>query len=336
MRRRCLVPIILTAVSVLLLEIGCQKQAANDQTVIDANRPGPRITFEKVVHDFGEVGPGTQQTCEFKFSNTGDSVLEITEIEVCCGVTAESDKQKYAPGESGVLKVQYRVGGQLGSDTKVLYVHSNDWARSKVALTLKAQVVQKIIWEPKALKLALNKANGGCPDITIRSRDGKPFAITAFKSTGDCITAPADRSVEAAEFVLQPKVDLERLQKNLDGHIDIRITHPESGDVAIPFEVLPPFTITPSMIIVFNAKPREPMATKLLIINNYGEDFEVESTSSKNGFVRVLAQKQIRNGYQFELEVTPPDAKGRTNFSDEFLVDIKGRDGLAITCRGFY
>jgi hypothetical protein len=90
------------------------------------------------------------------------------------------------------------------------------------------------------------------------------------------------------------------------------------------------------MIIVFYAKPREPTVRKVLILNNYGEDFEVQSTSSENGFIRVLNQKKVNNGYQFEVEITPPDAEGKTNFNDKLLVNIKGQEQLVISCRGFY
>jgi hypothetical protein len=292
--------------------------------------------FEKVVHDWGEVGQRTKKTCEFKFTNTGDGLLKILKVEGCCGMTAESDKQEYRPGESGIVKVVYQVGSQPGPVTAHLYVYTNDWARQTVTLTVTAKVVQMIELEPNKLELSLNKENAGCPAITIRSRDGRPFALTEFKSTGDCITAELDPSAEATEFVLQPSVDLKRVQENLNGRIDISVTHPECGGATIPFEVLPRFTVNPSMIIVFKAKPQEPMMRSLLVLNNYGESFEVESTSSKNGFVKVLAQKQVRNGYEFELEITPPDAKGKSNFADELVVNIKGRERLLITCRGFY
>ncbi len=322
--------------TVLLFQSGCQRPAAEGPAVTDSNRPGPKITFEKIVHDWGEVGQRTKKTCEFRFTNTGNGLLKIPKVEGCCGMTAESDKQEYRPGESGVVKVVYQVGSQPGPVTARLYVYTNDWARQTVALTVTAKVVQMIELEPNKLGLSLNKENAGCPAIKLRSRDGRPFALTGFKSTGDCITAELDPSAQATEFVLQPVVDVERAQKNLNGSIDISVTHPECGGVTIPFEVLPRFTVNPSMIFVFKAKQREPVTRSLLVLNNYGEEFEVESTSSKNGFVKVLAQKQVRNGYEFELEITPPDAKDKSNFADELVVSIKGRDPLLIACRGFY
>lgn len=334
MRCNCLIGYVLVTANILLPLMGCQNWTATPDS--GASRPGPKITFESLVHDFGEVAPQSRNTCEFKFSNSGDSLLKISGVEVCCGITAEVDKNDYASGESGVVRVHYRASSQLGLDEKRFYVYSNDWARRTVTLTLKANVVRKVEWEPASLKLVLNKPNAGCPQIKIRSLDGKQFAVTGFKSTGDCITADINPSMQATEFVLEPKADLEKLQKNLNGRIDISGTHPDWGEVTITFDVVPRFTVNPSMIIVFNAKAREPVIKNILILNNYGEDFDIESTSSENNFIKVVNQKKIDNGYQFDVQIIPPEAKGAANFYDKFLVNIKGQEQLAISCRGFY
>ena len=49
----------------------------------DANNLSPRISFEKTVCDLGDVGQGTKNTCEFKFTNTGsaDGGLKIGKIK---------------------------------------------------------------------------------------------------------------------------------------------------------------------------------------------------------------------------------------------------------------
>ena len=55
----------------------------------DANNLSPRISFEKTVCDLGDVGRGTKNTCEFKFTNTGsaDGGLKIGKIKRTCGCT---------------------------------------------------------------------------------------------------------------------------------------------------------------------------------------------------------------------------------------------------------
>ncbi|MHC4463975.1 MAG: DUF1573 domain-containing protein [Planctomycetota bacterium] len=51
----------------------------------DANNLSPRISFEKTVCDLVGVGQGTKNTCEFKFTNTGQALLKIGKIKRTCG-----------------------------------------------------------------------------------------------------------------------------------------------------------------------------------------------------------------------------------------------------------
>jgi hypothetical protein len=74
------------------------------------------------------------------------------------------------------------------------------------------------------------------------------------------------------------------------------------------------------------------MVKKIIVQSNYSEDFEVDSVSSKNDCVKVLNQKKIPNGYQLDLEITPPPANDTGRFMDTFYVNIKGQEKLQIFC----
>jgi len=363
MRRNCLIATVLVISCILFLPIDCQEQALaaeeskpvlteskparlrrvqeGAKTAPEADKPAkpaPGITFERVVHDFGEIGPGTKNVCEFKFTNTGESLLKITRVSKTCGCTPYTlAKKEYEPGESGVLKVRYNASKRPGSAKKRLFVFSNDKTRPKVTLTIKAKIIQKVDYKPKKLNLLLKEENAGCPEITLTSLDGQPFSIKRFRSTGNSIIADVNSSVKATKFVIEAKVDIEKLRKRLNGRIDIDLTHPECKTVAIPFETLPRFKISPPSISILGAKPQKPITREVWILNNYGEDFEVESVSSKKGIIKVLSQERKDNRYKFELEIIPPAAEGKIKtFSDVFCVNIKGGEKLEVTCRGFY
>jgi len=60
----------------------------------------PRISFEKTVCDIGDIGQGTKNTCEFRFTNTGRGLLKIDKLSRTCGCTVfHLDKKQYAPNE---------------------------------------------------------------------------------------------------------------------------------------------------------------------------------------------------------------------------------------------
>ena len=297
----------------------------------------PIITFEKKIADFGQVGvTSSKKVAEFNFTNTGDGLLKIKEIEKCCGVVTKVDKTEFAPGESGVVTAEFQAFQKSGLYMKNIYVNSNDKKQPRLALTIKAMVVSKVSFSPKRLRLFLEEENAGCPKIVINSLDNQPFSITGFTSTGESITADIDSSVEATKFVLSPVVDIEKLNKNPKGRISISLTHPEENTAQITFDMLPKFSTSPPLIIAFNAAPEKAIVRKVSVLNNYGGAFEIESVSSPNNTIKVLSQKKIRDGYQLMVEMTPPASEGKTFFTDVLVIKIKGSDELQVVCRVFY
>ena len=308
-----------------------------------AEEAAPKIVFEKEVYDFGQIAPRTKNNCEFKFTNAGRGPLKIEKIKSSCGCTVpELTKKEYASGESGSIKVAYRTGSHPGSRKRYITVPSNDKARPTVRLTIKARIVAKVDYEPKSMKLLLNKENAGCPKITLRSVDEQAFSIKHIKSTGNCISAEFDPSVKARRFVLDAKVDVEQAKKLSNGTINIGLTHPQAHTVSIRFSVLKRFRLNPPTLSLVKAEPAVAIRRKLYVINNYGEDFEIESARSEKGIIKIVNQKKILNKkgvgdrYSFDLEITPPPAEGKRRFSDVFVVKIKGGETLRARCNGFY
>ncbi len=346
--------IVIVMVCVLLLQAGCEEEAMaprelgsdwfQQQTQMAMTRTpsfaksSSRITFEKVTHNFGDVGPGTNHFCEFRFTNTGEGVLKIGQVDKTCGCTPFLlEKTEYAPGESGTLKVRYYAEPEYGSTTKQLLVHSNDIRNPKIALAIKARVIVKVKPEPSTLSLSLKHQNAGCPQITLTSLDNQPFSIRSFKSTANCVTAKYNPSAKATRFVLQPKVNMAKLEKTLNGRIEIGLTHPECKTLTIGLNALPRFSVTPRPIVVHTAQAKLPVTRKVRIQNNYKDDFELESVYSKNGTVKVLSNTRLVDGYELDLSITPPDTLNtRGVFTDVVYVKLKGGRNLEIPCSGFY
>lgn len=336
MSHYCKMSLAVTVALTLLVQSGCQEQTkepVEPQAELVATATKPEIAFEKTIHDFGEVTAGKKYSSEFKFTNTGSSVLKITDVKRCCGAVVTLDKKELAPGESGTLKIEYNTGRRSGLMRQQLRVFSNDDTNPKVILTIKARVVTRIDYQPQRIYLLPNRENAGCPKITIRSLDKQPFSITAFQSTGQTITADVDPSVEATKFVLEPKVDIEKHQKRSSGWVTISLTHPELDKVSIDFRTKKRFQLTPSSVILLNPRPQEPSINKVSIVSNYDEEFEIESTSSGKGLAKVVNQRAIKGGYRLEVEITPPPPPDETrSFTDVVNVNLKGGETLKIKC----
>lgn len=353
---KCCCPLLICLVVSLLFTLsGCQGLAGGPQKpesvqlstaeptiaeTIEPEKPAPEITFDSVEYDFGTIGPGVKKVGEFKFTNTGDGLLKITEVKKCCGVVTRLGKTEYAPGESGVLKVEYRSNRLPAKVRKLLYVSSNDESKPRVALTIRAKIALKVDWEPKSFKLSFRDEELICPPITIKSLDGRPFSITGFTSTGGGITAETDGSAQAPSFVLTPVANVEKLRKYPKGSITIGVSYPEpntpSEMAVIRFEALSRFSFRPPVLVVVYNDPQEPIKKSLQLVGNYGEDFDIESVLSQKGHIKVLGQRKVRNGYHFSLEITPGPAENAVKFTDTLSVKIKGGETLKLSCRGIY
>jgi len=93
----------------------------NNEPAVPAG-PITTVSFEETEYDFGTVMEGEKVVHEYKFNNTGDEPLIISNAKGSCGCTVPDwPREPIAPGESGVIKVQFdsknkgKVGGGLQS-----------------------------------------------------------------------------------------------------------------------------------------------------------------------------------------------------------------------------
>jgi hypothetical protein len=113
----------------------------------------PRIVFRKKVFDFGKIIEGKTVSCNFSFSNQGDSALKILHIEAKCGCTvANLDKKTYNPGEKGRIDVTFHSTGRKGKIAKHIFLLTNDEENKHVMLTVTGIVKKTWLCEPKKIE----------------------------------------------------------------------------------------------------------------------------------------------------------------------------------------
>ena len=85
----------------------------------------PVMTFDKKDHDFGTIMNGTPVETIFKYTNTGNSMLVVSNIKSTCGCTVPSNYTKeVAPGETGQFTVKFNGKGN-GKVSKSLTMTTN-------------------------------------------------------------------------------------------------------------------------------------------------------------------------------------------------------------------
>lgn len=100
------------------------------------------ITFERDTYNFGDIEEGDTVSTEFKFVNTGDYDLLITNAKGSCGCTVPDwPKEPIAPGASGVIKVVFNSNNKSGAISKMVTVQANT-VPNPTRLTIKGNVIK--------------------------------------------------------------------------------------------------------------------------------------------------------------------------------------------------
>lgn len=102
----------------------------------------PKIVFDELEFDGGDIIQGTLLKHEFHFRNEGKSNLVIESVKASCGCTAsEPEKKILAPGESSYITVTFNSAGKTGLQHKTVTVYTNDPRNPHVVLHIKSNVV---------------------------------------------------------------------------------------------------------------------------------------------------------------------------------------------------
>lgn len=102
----------------------------------------PEIIFEKELHDFGNIDFGGDGTYAFRFTNTGNEPLVISDAKGSCGCTVPKwPKEAVLKGQSNYINVSYDTK-RVGPFTKTVTINSNAKSAVKV-LTIKGNVLSK-------------------------------------------------------------------------------------------------------------------------------------------------------------------------------------------------
>lgn len=100
------------------------------------------IAFEEIVFDFGKVKEGAVVDHVFKFKNTGNAPVIVSQVAASCGCTTPSfTREPVLPGKTGEIEVSFNSLGQVGTQQKIVTVSSN--AENRVTTVQIRGVVEK-------------------------------------------------------------------------------------------------------------------------------------------------------------------------------------------------
>jgi len=91
------------------------------------------VSWNEEVYDFGEIKQGDKVSHVFRFSNTGNYPLKLSNVKPSCGCTSPNWSQEpIQPGEEGFVEVVFDSAGKLGAQMKSITVFLNSEEQRKV------------------------------------------------------------------------------------------------------------------------------------------------------------------------------------------------------------
>lgn len=96
--------------------------------------------IDSTYQELGTVKEGPEVEIAYKFKNTGDKPLIISDVHASCGCTIpEKPKEPFDPGQEGTIKAKFTTTGHVGNNEKTITVVAN--TKSTTSHELKFHIV---------------------------------------------------------------------------------------------------------------------------------------------------------------------------------------------------
>lgn len=88
--------------------------------------PLTEIRFDRMEHNFGKINEGSKVKTKFRFTNSGNNPLIISNATGSCGCTVPQwPRGAIEPGKTGEIEVEFDSKGKSGEQTKSVSVTAN-------------------------------------------------------------------------------------------------------------------------------------------------------------------------------------------------------------------
>ncbi|MEM9480741.1 MAG: DUF1573 domain-containing protein [Verrucomicrobiota bacterium] len=114
-----------------------------------------QLTFPETEIEKSMEASEDTTTVTFRFENKSDAEIKIEEVKTSCVcLTAKTDKESYAPGDSGEVTAVFKVGNASGEVRKYVNVSSSTSGKKHATerLGVKISIPEIITIEPKMLE----------------------------------------------------------------------------------------------------------------------------------------------------------------------------------------
>lgn len=281
------------------------------------NQAPPKIQFQTLTVDFGDLQKGEKTTVQFPFTNKGEGQLEIRDIATSCGcTTAKQEKTSFAPGESGVIEVTFDSNRFIGRITKNVTVTTNNTKKPSTTLTITGHVFTEIESKPDSLFFADAKPGLVSErEIMVYAERLEKLEISELQVSPDYLSAKIEQ--------LDPKTV--RVRVMADGN-----KFPEDGtrhhgfvsfktnsqtqpliQTNVIINIVTPIQIRPPVAMFFASPQGKKREIDIRLMPTSDIEFQIETIESSLSFITVekLAEDPTHRTVKVRLTAEAPEGR---------------------------
>jgi hypothetical protein len=274
-----------------------------------AGAAGPRIQFATPMHDFGTIKGGETVKYTYVFTNSGDRLLEVSNVQTSCGCTTAGDySRQVEPGKTGAIPIQFNSGNFRGDVVKTITVTCNDATQPTVLLQLKAHIWKPIDITPQFVTLNVTpESPSNATTVRIVNNEETPLTLSAPESSNPAFAAELKTNQPGKEFELLVRTVPPLPTGMVQGQITL---HTSSTNLPLLSttawaNLQPAVMVTPAQITL----PATPLATPkpytIVIRNNVTNVLALSDPAVSAKGVDVLL-KELQPGRYFSVTLTFP------------------------------
>ena len=308
--------------------------------------PAPGLRFDKMEHDFGRVGQEQDLEAEFQYRNEGTvPVSGLRGIGDCGCYGVSLSKADLAPGEGGVLKVQFRTLLFSGRVVKRLKVLAKEGLPQPITLKLAVDVVTGVILDPGRIWFG-DVLVGSSPAKTVvvkwHAEAGQPFRVTSVEvpgydfaiSTADYEEGPWKGTAITFAFKEAPPLGM------FSATALLRTDHPDHPRISVPVTANVTGRVwVQSRTVYFGWVTKGQGKATTLLVKPFSPEVDLGevTAASRAGKVKVSMTKNPggRSGWwEIKVEVPPDAPEGKIDDVLEIRTRVPGEEVTAIEVRG--
>lgn len=200
----------------------------------------PELSVVQGTYNFGTVTQGKKVQHNFVIKNSGDSPLQIKQLNAACGCTAaKPSSSTILPGHKAQIEVTFDSTNFSGKVEKTVSMTSNAGKSPNYTFTMVGTVQEQLQVSPRQVSLGMitpGAAKKATVSVTNRSGSNVRIISVNFNSSSLQATTSIKNSelkpgeTGKIEISVTPRPEA----KVLSGYLHIETSHPQKKELTVP------------------------------------------------------------------------------------------------------